>query len=74
MTDAPSARELTLWRLSAAAEENPQLQTLLRVCGATIESVAQELLDNGWRDVEAAVAIAALVDQVKRQLTEELTQ
>jgi hypothetical protein len=72
--DAPTAADLILYRLNAAAQENARLGVLLRACGATIESVAQELLDNGWRDVEAAVAIAALVDQVKRQLTEELTQ
>ena len=72
MTDAPSARELTLWRLSAAAEENPQLQTLLRVCGATVQGVSAELLRNDWRDVEVAVAISEMLDQIKAQVLEEV--
>ena len=72
MTDAPSARELTLWRLSAAAEESPQLQTLLRVCGATVQGVSAELLRNDWRDVEVAVAISEMLDQIKAQILEEV--
>jgi hypothetical protein len=72
MTDAPTQAELALWRLSAAAQENPQLQTLLRVCGATVQGVSAELLRNDWRDVEVAVAISQMLDQIKAQIVEEV--
>ena len=72
MTDAPTQAELVLWRLSAAAEENPQLQTLLRVCGATVQGISAELLRNDWRDVEVAVAISQMLDQIKSELVGEM--
>ena len=72
MMDAPSTRDLLLHRLSAAAEENLQLQTLLRVCGATVQGISAELLRNGWRDVEVAVALSEMLDQIKAQIVEEV--
>ena len=72
MMDALSARDLALCRLSAAAQENPQLQTLLRVCGATVQGISAELLRNGWRDVEVAVALSEMLDQIKAQIVEEV--
>jgi hypothetical protein len=70
--DAPTQAQLVLYRLSAAAEENPQLQTLLRVCGATVQGVSAELLRNDWRDVEVAVAISQMLDQIKSELVGEM--
>ena len=70
--DAPTQAQLVLYRLSAAAEENPQLQTLLRVCGATVQGISAELLRNDWRDVEVAVAISQMLDQIKSELVGEM--
>ena len=70
--DAPSKKELLLYRLSAAAQENLQLQTLMRVCGATVQGISAELLRNGWRDVEVAVALSEMLDQIKAQIVEEV--
>ena len=70
--DAPTQAQLVLFRLSAAAEENIQLQTLLRVCGATVQGVRAELLRNDWRDVEVAVAISQMLDQIKSELVGEM--
>ena len=70
--DAPSTRDLALYRLSAAAQENLQLQTLMRVCGATVQGISAELLRNGWRDVEVAVALSEMLDQIKAQIIEEV--
>jgi hypothetical protein len=72
MTDAPTQAELALWRLSAAGEENARLGILLRAMGATVSSIAQELRDDGWRDVEVAVAISQMLDQIKSELVGEM--
>ena len=71
--DAPSTRELALYRLSAAGEENERLAVLLKACGLTITSIVAELqAGNGWRDAEVAIALSEMLDQIKNQVFEQL--
>jgi hypothetical protein len=73
MMDAPSTRDLTLYRLSAAGDENERLAVLLRACGLTVSSIAAELqAAHGWRDVEVAIALSEMLDQIKNQVFEQL--
>ena len=75
MMDAPSTRDLTLYRLSAAGDENERLATLLRACGLTVTSIAAELQAvHGWRDVEVAIALSEMLDQIKNKVLECLFQ
>ena len=71
--DAPSRKELLLFRLSAAGDENERLATLLRACGLTVTSIAAELQAvHDWRDVEVAIALSEMLDQIKAQIVEEV--
>ena len=71
--DALSARDLTLYRLSAAGEENERLAVLLNACGLTITSIVAELqAGHGWRDAEVAIALSEMLDQIKNQVFEQL--
>ena len=71
--DAPSTRDLTLYRLSAAGEENERLAVLLNACGLTVTSIADELQAvHGWRDAEVALALSEMLDQIKNQVFEQL--
>ena len=73
MMDAPTTRDLALYRLSAAGEENERLAALLKACGLTVTSIAAELqAGHGWRDVEVAVALSEMLDQIKAQIIEEV--
>ena len=73
MMDAPSTRDLTLYRLAAAGEENERLAVLLRACGLTVASIADELqAGHDWRDVEVAIAVSEMLDQIKNQVFEQL--
>ena len=73
MMDAPTKKELLLFRLAAAGEENERLATLLRACGLTVSSIAAELqAAHGWRDVEVAIALSEMLDQIKTQIVEEV--
>ena len=71
--DAPSKKELLLYRLSAAGDENERLATLLKACGLTVTSIAAELqAAHGWRDAEVAIALSEMLDQIKNQVFEQL--
>ena len=71
--DAPTRKELLLFRLSAAGDENERLATLLRACGLTVTSIAAELQAvHGWRDAEVAIALSEMLDQIKAQIVEEV--
>ena len=73
MIDAPSKKELLLFRLAAAGDENERLATLLRACGLAVTSIADELQTfHGWRDVEVAIALSEMLDQIKAQIVEEV--
>ena len=73
--DAPSKKELLLYRLSAAGEENERLAALLKACGLTVTSIADELQAvHGWRDAEVAIALSEMLDQIKNQVFEQLMQ
>ena len=73
--DAPSTRELVSYRLAAAGEENERLATLLKACGLTVTSIADELQAvHGWRDAEVAIALSEMLDQIKNQVLEQLFQ
>ena len=73
MMDAPTTGELLIYRLSAAGDENERLATLLKACGLTIASIAAELqAAHGWRDVEVAIALSEMLDQIKAQIVEEV--
>ena len=71
--DAPSARELVIYRLSAAGAENERLGVLLKACGLTVTSIVAELqAGHGWRDADVAIALSEMLDQIKNQVFEQL--
>ena len=73
MMDAPTRKELLLFRLSAAGDENERLAVLLKACGLTITSIVAELRAvHGWRDGEVAVALSEMLDQIKSEVFELL--
>ena len=73
MMDAPSKKELLLFRLSAAGEENEHLAALLKACGLTVTSIVAELqAGHGWRDADVAIALSEMLDQIKIQVFEQL--
>ena len=75
MIDAPTTGELLLYRIAAAGEENERLAALLKACGLTVTSIVAELqAGHGWRDADVAIALSEMLDQIKKQVFEQLFQ
>lgn len=69
-----SKKELLRLRLQATCRENERLKVLTSCLGLTISSIVDELMEEGWSDIEATQATINALVEVQQGLMSELVQ
>lgn len=71
---APNKKELLRLRLQAACRDSERLQTLVLCLELTVDGVLDELMEQGWSDVEATQSVVDALTGVQQGLMSELVQ
>ena len=69
-----SKKELLRLRLQATCRGNERLRTLALCLELTVHGMLDELMEQGWSDVEATQSIVDALTEVQQGLMSELVQ
>lgn len=68
-----SKKNLLNLRLRATCRDSERLRTLVLCLGLTVDGMVDELLQEGWSDVEATQAVVDTLVEVQEELMSEVT-
>ena len=67
-----SKKDLLRLRLQATCRDNERLRTLVMCLGLTVDGMLDELMAQGWSDIEASQSIINALTEVQEGLMSEV--